>query len=242
MMKLKKTFCILLFLMMSSSLIACSSKDTHPKNPPISYEEIASDFAEMWKIEYPASYDPTMNSKGGNIFLTDINNDAIPEILLRFDTYKTGTIVVYDISKEPFQKIGELESSTLLLEGEPLKVEIYQTPKKRILFTQSISYGPAANPQNFITEIYASWEKDTVQINRLAYIEDTKTGEKIYYKSPYEDTIITQEEYETLQAGYLEKGELAESILLSKENYVEDFQDSQQVKQYILTLFAQHQG
>lgn len=241
-MKQKKICCILLSALMAGSLIACNSKDTQQKKPALSHEEIASNFAEMWKTEYPTSYDPTMNSKGGNIFLTDVNNDAVPEILLRFDTYKTGTIVVYDISKEPFQKIGELEASALLLEKDGLKIEIYQNQGKRVLVTESVLYGPAANPQNWITEIYASWENDSLQINRLAYTEDSKTGEKIYYKSPYEDTVITQEEYEALQKDYQGKGELAETILLSKENYVEDFQDSQQVKQSIFTLLEQYQG
>ena len=221
-----------------SAIFFCSGCGPADKGFTRTPEEIAEDFVGIWKAKWntiEGSQDFLLDD--GKAFLADLDGDLLPELFFVYDNYKTSGVVAYRISGDTTEELICFDSSLITNE---LTFELYQGRKKNIIHTESIFYGPAADPSDWITGVYVTCSDNGISVDRACRLEPAYGGETVYYESPEDGTEITKAEYEDRIAGILKDTQLSETVVLPKDDVVEGFLDGDSLEQYILSLINQY--
>lgn len=192
-------------------------------------EEIARQFAQVWQEKWKTveGHDELLLGEG-KAFLADVTGDGLDELFFLYDNYKLSGVVAYDISGSELRELGGFDASSFY-GSESLRFEFYEGNTGSIVHTEAVLYGAAADPRDAVTDVYAAYRDGRLRVQDPApYRVEAHDGSAatVYYASPYDETVITQAEYEQRTADILGQAKLVQTILLGPDRAVVPFQEA----------------
>ncbi len=219
----------------------CLGLMTNPRSDSLalSSEEIAQKFTAVWLEKWNTieGHDEMLLGEG-KAYLADVTGDGLPELFFLYDNYKLSGVVVYDISGKEIQELGSFDASSFYGQQD-VRFALYRGNNGSIVHTESILYGSAADPRDAITDVYAVYQNGRLQVHEPAPYRIASrdgSGQTVYYASPYDATVIPQDEHERRVVDILGQAELAETIVLTADSPVVSFQEAGALEPYIQSL------
>ena len=164
----------------------------------------------------------------GKAFLADLDGDNVPEIFFLYDNWRSSRGVVYAIDGESVRELGEFDAASFY--NQDLSFELYQGEEGAILHTQSVLETGVADPREPVTDYYLSLQDGKLTVQEISWIR-SKDGDFLE-----EEDVRSQAEREKETTKILQGRSLAQTILLPKEEIIEDFTDSAVLENTMMAL------
>lgn len=175
-----------------------------------------------------------MTLDNGSVFFADLDSDNIPEMFFLFDSYKNTKVMVYSIKGEIPEKLGEFDASMFQTDDPHLKFAVYQGGQDKVLYTQVVIEGGAADHRRWITDTFLTLRQNVLEGFSLSGVEDLDTGEMEHWKSAKDSTIISEEDYTQMKQDFLNGKEIIQTVEILQKDWIESFTQNDLLESQIL--------
>lgn len=234
---------IVLLIFALVSLCACGIEQ---KSLVLTTDEIAKNVADSLKKDWDTLQhsQSEMGTDDGTGFLADLNGDGIPELFWAYSGYKTGIVLVYDISGAQVVRLGSFHTSPL---STDLTFKLYKNKNGNMLYTKAVlpdgTYGP-----NYVTEAFVFYVDSRLEAKELYSIEpsttlgSSSTQEIIYFGTLNDGVPITKTEYTKERTAIMKGSSLSETFIVPKEAVLTHFLEADRMEKAIAAALSQWQA
>lgn len=227
---IRSNWCIL-FLAIFAAVFSASCQFQKPSEK----ERLAENLAAFLKEEYnDFAEEYVMTLDNGSVFFADLDSDNIPEMFFLFDSYKNTKVMVYSIKGEIPEKLGEFDASMFQTDDPHLKFAVYQGGQDKVLYTQVVIEGGAADHRRWITDTFLTLRQNVLEGFSLSGVEDLDTGEMEHWKSAKDSTIISEEDYTQMKQDFLNGKEIIQTVEILQKDWIESFTQNDLLESQIL--------